>query len=248
MGVCYDPALRCLTENPGQAHNRKAVRFNEVPQDISRPHAGKLVDITDQYESHSIRDRFQKIVEKQQVDHGALIHNEHIALERILLVFLVSFRRFRLQKAVDGLRLHSGRLGEPLCGAACRRCKQDLGTGSSKSGDNAQGRCCLAGARSACQDQHLALHSLQYRLHLHLVILHSCLYGNTGFQSIRPDRDPFPVAEYPAESAHTSCLRKEKGRQIDGRLCLCFLLPGRLSLCFRMIGRFSCSRMIGRFS
>ena len=149
VGVCYDPALRCLTENPGQAHSREAVRFNEVPQDISRPHARKLVDITDQYEGHSIRDRFQKIVEENSrsiMEHSSTMS---IALEEDSPRFSGilpavsppkdgewSSPPFRSPRR-DALRRG---LSAPRAGSWHRHFKP---------GDNAQGRCCLAGARSA---------------------------------------------------------------------------------------------------
>ena len=98
----------------------------------------------------------------------------------MLFVLLIPFRRLHLQKAVDRLRLHPCRFRKPLCRAAGGRRQQDPCAGFPERGYNAKGGGGLSGSRASGQDQDLALHCRQDRLHLYLVVLNTC-----------PAADPF---------------------------------------------------------
>ena len=57
VGIHDDPAGLGLPEDPCEPHHRKALRVDDVPQHVSCPDAGKLVDVTDQDQGHGVRDR-----------------------------------------------------------------------------------------------------------------------------------------------------------------------------------------------
>ena len=106
MGIHDNPAGLCLTENAGQLDDRKAFAVNQIPKYISCSDRGQLIYVSDQNQRHAVRHSLQQIVHQHDINHGAFINNQHIALQRVLLISLITFRRLDLKQAVDGLRLH----------------------------------------------------------------------------------------------------------------------------------------------
>ena len=59
--------------------------------------------------------RPQQRVHQQDIDHGGLVHDQQIAVERVVLVRAEAARlRVDLQQPVDGLGLQAGGFGQPL--------------------------------------------------------------------------------------------------------------------------------------
>jgi hypothetical protein len=78
-------------------------------QDLPRPDRRQLVDVTYDQERGVIRHGFQQGLHERDIDHGGLIDDQQIALERRLLVALEAEGfRVELEQPVDGLGLHAG--------------------------------------------------------------------------------------------------------------------------------------------
>ncbi len=80
MGIHDNPARERLPENPRQPDHRKTARINDIPQHIPRPHRRKLVDIPHKDQPHPRRNRLHQGIHQNDINHGALIYNQHIAL------------------------------------------------------------------------------------------------------------------------------------------------------------------------
>ena len=220
VGIGDDPAPGSLTENAREADNGKAVRLNEIAQNIACSDTGQLIDITDKNKRHCIRDCFYQVIEKEQIDHGTLVHDQNIALKRVFFIFLISIRRLHFQKPVNSLRLHARRLGEALGGSPRRRGKKDPCASTAKGCNDPQSSGCLARSGSACQDQYLTADRSQNRLNLHLVILHPGPLFYAGGKSFLRNSNAFRVPVDFCHAPDDACLGKEKGRKID-RSLLC---------------------------
>ena len=86
--VCidYDIALSRLTENFRQTHHRHQSRLQDIVQYIARPDGRKLILVTDQNQSGSHRNRLQQRMHQLNIHHRYLIDDNHIGLQRILLI------------------------------------------------------------------------------------------------------------------------------------------------------------------
>ena len=214
--VHNDPAFGSLPEDPCKADDRKAVRFNDVPQDISRTDAGQLVNVPDQDQSHGIRDGLQEVVHEQEVDHGTFVHDQHVAFQRILFISLVAFRRLYFQKTVDCLCFQPGGFGKAFRRPSRGSRQQDLCAGFPEGGDDTEGRGGLAGPGAAGQDKDLALYGRQDRLHLDVVILHAGPEADTCRKSRRVRMDPAGIGIDRRQPFCRADFGKIKGRKIDG--------------------------------
>ena len=104
---------------------QQAIALDEMLTDMGEELTRVVsIHITDEDHRHCIRHSLQKIVHEHDVDHGALVHDQYIALQGILLVPLIPFRGLDLQQSVDRLCLHAGRLGQAFCRTSGGRCKQ----------------------------------------------------------------------------------------------------------------------------
>ena len=122
-----DPALGRLPEHLGQPDHRHRARGDDVGQHLPRPDRGQLVDVADQEQGRPARHRLEQRVHQRHVDHRDLVHDQQVALERVLLVALeAALGRVGLEQAVQGPGLAAGGLAQPLGGPA-GRCGQGDG-------------------------------------------------------------------------------------------------------------------------
>ena len=105
MRIHDNPAALCLSKNPGQTNHRKHAGINNITQHISRSHRWELIDISNQYQAHTLRNCFEQRIHQYHVDHRTFINDQHISIQRIVLIFLISFWRFALQQTVNCLCL-----------------------------------------------------------------------------------------------------------------------------------------------
>ncbi len=69
----------------------------------------------------------EELVHQDRVDHGSLINNQQVALQRVIFILLKSSLLWaEFQQPVDDLGLSSGRLGHSLRGASSGRGEQDI--------------------------------------------------------------------------------------------------------------------------
>ena len=88
---------------------------------LPRPDRRQLIDIADEQQRRSLRQRPQHRLHQRHVDHRGLVDDEQIAVERLLLVAPeAAGSRIGLEQPMDGLRLEAGALRQALGGAAGR--------------------------------------------------------------------------------------------------------------------------------
>ena len=125
VGAGDDPALGRLTEHLRQPHDRHRLAGDQVGQDLARTNRGELVDVAHDQQRRAVGNRLHQRLHQHDVDHRGLVHNEQVAVERIIRVALESSGlRIDLQQPVNGLRLEPGRLGHAL-GGTPGRCAQE---------------------------------------------------------------------------------------------------------------------------
>ena len=173
VGVHDDAARLGLAEDPREPDDGKTAGVDHIPQDISRAHAGELVHISDQDQPHAVRDGSHQTVHQHDVDHGALVHDQDVSLQRVFFVPLVAVGRLDFQQAVDGFGLHARGLGQALRGPPGRGGEQDSRSRSAKRRDDAEGGGRLACAGTPSEDEDLAFDGRQNRPDLDLVIVHA---------------------------------------------------------------------------
>ena len=126
MCVDHNPAGFALPVNIRQAYARDGAAVQNIPQNISGTHAGKLVGVADQNQAASGLHSPQQRTHQHQVDHGGLVGNDAVRLQRMILIpgkdslFSAVF-----QQPVDGLRFTACRFGHALGGTAGRRAEDD---------------------------------------------------------------------------------------------------------------------------
>ena len=100
-----------------------------------------------------MRQRLDERLHQPDIDHGHLVQNDGIALERIgdraRVDRASAGREPGLEQAVDGLCLHAGEVGQALGRASGRRSEQRMQAERLKHAQDAADRGGLAGARTA---------------------------------------------------------------------------------------------------
>ena len=169
VGIDDDPALARLAEDRAKPHDRDTTRPDQVREDVAEPHRRKLIRIADEEEPHPLRHGAHERVSERQVDHARLVDDEEIAFQGVRLVAQeVSALRGELQEPVNGLRLASRHLGEPIGGSARRRGEKDVGfpKDALERGDDGPDDGALARAGPARDDRHRRRQRLADRLFL----------------------------------------------------------------------------------
>ena len=128
--------------------------------------------ISDQDQPHAVRDGSHQTVHQHDVDHGALVHDQDVSLQRVFFVPLVTVGRLDFQETVDGFGLQARGLGQALRGPPGRGGEQNTRTRGAKRRDDAEGGGRLAGAGTAGEDEDLAFDRGQDRPDLNLIIVH----------------------------------------------------------------------------
>src|SRR3990167_5329778 len=105
-----------LTENGVEADGDNALRINQVFEYTSGTDTGKLVYIADQDKARRFRNRLEKGEHEVCIDHGHLVYNDQIGIER---VFFIPFEPHRaeihFEKAVDCACMAPANFTHSLC-------------------------------------------------------------------------------------------------------------------------------------
>ena len=218
--VCIhnDPAALCLTKDSGETDYGDSFGSNHIFQNIPGAHTGKLVGVAHQNQGHLFWDCFQQVIHQHHIDHGTFIQDQDITFQRMFFVFLISFRGLILQQTVDGFCFHSRSFRQPFCCPPCGCGKDDSAACHLICGDDSQGSSGLSRSGASGQDHYFGGHCRPDCLQLYLIIgdggfFHDC------FQDLFRVQWRFPPGQKQTEQAFgTSCLRKIKGRQINGVL------------------------------
>ena len=107
MSIHDNQALLRLPKNLGQTDRFNRAAGNEIRKEPAGADARKLVWVAHQNQLRLLGQGQQQTVHQQHVHHGNLVHNQRVALKRLVLVahenHLSRFRRdLRFQQAVDG--------------------------------------------------------------------------------------------------------------------------------------------------
>ena len=185
VGVYHDIALLGLPEDPGQAHHAAAPGTDDVLQDAAGTHGGKLVHIPHQDQLRPDGNGHQKGVEQKLIHHRHLIDDDHILLQRSLLVTPEGEgSRVRvaahLEQPVDGAGFVARRLRHPFSRAPRGRGQGDIHAHGLKVGDHRVDRRGLAGTGAARDDHQPAARRLQNGLTLQLVQLQPGMLFNAS--------------------------------------------------------------------
>ena len=79
-----DPALRGLAEYFGQAHHGNGAGGDDVGQHLTGSDGRQLVDVADNQQRRVVGDRLEQRLHQHDVDHGGLVDDQQVAVERIV--------------------------------------------------------------------------------------------------------------------------------------------------------------------
>ncbi len=83
VGVGDDAGLLGLAEDAREAHGRdRAAVGQQVPQHLAGADAGQLVDIADEEQVGARRNGLDQLVGQEEVQHGGLVHDDEVGVER----------------------------------------------------------------------------------------------------------------------------------------------------------------------
>jgi len=92
-------------------HNLHGAGADDVSQHLAGAHGGQLVDVTHDEQRRGSWHRLHQRLHQQHIDHRALVDDQQITVERVLVVALeAEGLGVELQQSVDGLGLHAGGL------------------------------------------------------------------------------------------------------------------------------------------
>ena len=125
MRVAHDTAVAVLPENVRQPNNRNGFTSDDRREYVARTDRGKLVRVADKNKSGIGRHRLEQRAHERNVDHGALVENNGLALQKISGVFaednaLLILGKFGAEEPVNRRRFASRQFGHALGGATCR--------------------------------------------------------------------------------------------------------------------------------
>jgi hypothetical protein len=156
VGVDDDPGAERLAEDLGQAHGRHRGGADQVGEHRAGADRGQLVDVPDDQESGSVRDRAQELVHQHRVHHRRLVDDQELGLQRVLGIALeAEGLGVELKQAMHRLGLDAGGLGQALGGAAGGRGQQDLDPLGCQDAQQAVDQGGLADPGTAGDDGHL---------------------------------------------------------------------------------------------
>jgi hypothetical protein len=100
-----DPRTGALAEDRREPRDRQPRALDQIREHATRSDRGQLVDVADQHDPHPRRHRTEQVVGELQVEHRALVDDEHVALEPVLRVALEAVDAgLPLEQAVEGGR------------------------------------------------------------------------------------------------------------------------------------------------
>jgi len=127
MRVGDDAGLGGLAEDLGQPHPRNGGGGEQIAQHLAGADRGKLVDVPDQEQVGAGWDGLDEFVGEDEVEHGGLVHDEQIDVERVVPIVGGVPAGAQLQQPMHGGGGMSGQLGQALGGTSGRRHQGDLG-------------------------------------------------------------------------------------------------------------------------
>ena len=69
VGVGDDEAVLGLPEDFGEPHDRHRLRFDQVVQEVAGADRRQLIDVADEHDGRTLRDRLQQVIRERDVEH-----------------------------------------------------------------------------------------------------------------------------------------------------------------------------------
>ena len=157
-----DLAVDGLAEDLGEADHGRDSAVDDVAQHSSGSDRGQLVHVAHQNQTGACGKRPQQIAHERDIHHRGLVHDQQIAVDRILFIAGETPGTWLgFEQAVNGFRFQAGGLGEPLGRAAGGRAKNASDLFGSKDGEDGMHQGGLPYSGSSGEDgkpaaQHLA--------------------------------------------------------------------------------------------
>ena len=171
MGVSDNGTLGRLAEDLGEADGGHRPAADQIREQVSRPHGGKLVRVAYQNQTAVPTQGSHQGGHQGHIHHGDLVHNDRIRLQRVVLVVgehqLAGVGvKAGLQQAVDGRCLGGAQFPQTLGRPAGGGGQGSLQPHGLEQGQHAPQAGGLSGARSASEQHYLPLGRLAHRLKL----------------------------------------------------------------------------------
>ena len=119
MGIHNDEALLRLPENFRQPNRGKLTASEHIAKGETGSHRRKLIRISHQNQTLSLRNRQQQTVQQLYIHHGHFVHDHSIRFQRVVLIpkeehFARMGINIRFQQPVNGGSILAGDLRQPL--------------------------------------------------------------------------------------------------------------------------------------
>ena len=188
MGVYDDVRRGGLAEDVAELDGPDHAGGDDVAEDIAGTDRWQLVRVTDHDEAGAAVDGLQEGVHEEDVDHGHLVDDDDVALERIVFValevtahlvatvFVLVRAALVLEEAVDRGGRPAGGLGHALRGAAGRGTEQDGLPFIREHADNGVDGRGFSGTRAAGDDEEAGVAGGEYGVALERIELDAVLF------------------------------------------------------------------------
>lgn len=166
--VCIDDdeTLLRLPKNMGQDRTWHAARINEITQDVAWSDAWQLVDVAHENQPARMGQGPQDSHEQLRVQHGCLIHHQHVCLEFLVFAIMKTAVGLVLQESMHSLGGMACGLRHPF-GSPTGGCRLfDLQAQFLEGEHDRLGNGGLTSTRTACYDKHLVTARLENSLAL----------------------------------------------------------------------------------
>ena len=118
VGRFDDTTGFALTVDASQSGHGGDSAVEDIPQDAARTDGGKLVHIAYEEDMSVLGDGIKQLCHELDIDHGGFVDDKEITYERLVLVAGETVFGLVFEGAVNGKRFATGRIVEPLGGAA----------------------------------------------------------------------------------------------------------------------------------
>ena len=131
MRVAHDAAVFVLAEDLGQPDRRHDLAADQRGEDVARADGWELVRVADHDQPRVGRERPEQGVHQRQIDHGALIEDDRVAVELVLFALgkddmVPLLVELRAEEAMDRRRLLARQFGHALGGPSRGRAEEAL--------------------------------------------------------------------------------------------------------------------------
>ena len=120
-GTLENKAASIVDEIRLHLDNRDDARCDHVLENVTGTNRGQLVNVPNQDQGSRLRNRFEKVVHENQVDHRCFVDNDEFAIKGMIFILLEATLLHRIfEQSVKSLRLMAGGFRHSLGRTPCR--------------------------------------------------------------------------------------------------------------------------------